>query len=311
MNLKITVVVPLFNKAANIGACLNSLQKQTVRPYEIIVIDDGSTDKSYDIAKYELSSYQGKCRLIQQKNAGVSVARNVGADMAETEFVAFLDADDLYYPEFIDKSIKLIKDFPDCALYCFGHKIKDDEIGVFTPRNGLPVGFRGLVADFFKASTKGPIAKSSKIVVRKNTLLQIGGFPEGKKTGEDLYVWIMLALNGKVAYDDFKSTLVVQEPDQSRFGRKGSILYPLIFFAESQNKKKLTQSAYNYLWHVTINTVVGSKLNFDSKTALLKVRYALKIFGCRAFLLLSLVILPQSFFKALKKYKRKKLSSPI
>ncbi|MFZ9033203.1 MAG: glycosyltransferase family 2 protein, partial [Anaerohalosphaeraceae bacterium] len=106
--LKISAVIPAYNAEKYIARSINSVLNQTCPVDEIIVVDDGSTDSTAEVIK----SYGGKVRYIHQQNAGVSAARNTGIQAATCEWVAFLDADDEWLPEKIERQVENIKNNP-------------------------------------------------------------------------------------------------------------------------------------------------------------------------------------------------------
>ena len=116
----ISVVIPLYNKAQSIRKTLDSVLAQIYTNYEIIVVDDGSTDDSANVAEATLREckvYGVECRgrVIRKANGGVSSARNAGILAAKGEYVAFLDGDDLWHPEYLATLHQLIVDYPDDA----------------------------------------------------------------------------------------------------------------------------------------------------------------------------------------------------
>ena len=114
MNVEFSVVVPLYNKEREVGAALDSVLGQRRLPREIIVVDDGSTDGGAAVVGGYTSPL---IRLVTQKNAGVSAARNRGAVLARSEYIAFLDADDRWQPGYLEKMAFLIEQYPDCGAY--------------------------------------------------------------------------------------------------------------------------------------------------------------------------------------------------
>ncbi len=131
----ISVVIPLYNKAAEIGATLRSVMCQTQPPREIIVVDDGSTDGSAEIVER-----MGSCAvtLVRRSNGGVSAARNEAMRMASGRWVALLDGDDMWYPDYLKGMASLIARYPDCGAYGSGFYVECDGRRTLgdTPRNG-------------------------------------------------------------------------------------------------------------------------------------------------------------------------------
>jgi glycosyltransferase involved in cell wall biosynthesis len=256
------------------------------------------------IAKQLLKQYKGNYRIITQKNQGVSLARNRGFELAKTDFVALLDADDQYQPDFIKKSKKLLKDFPEGDLYCFAHLVKHEKAGLFYPKFAIEKNFRGYLNDFFLASLKSSIANCSKTIIRKKALQKFGGFPKNVKEGEDLYVWIMLALNGKVVFDScYVGAIIVKESDQSRNMRVNQIPYPIIYFGNKDLKNILNKSAKTYLWKIVFNSILASKIRFRYQEAFNRLWAAKNIFGFKILKLVPLLLMPSFFYPTLRKIK--------
>ena len=105
----VSVIIPVFNGVRFISDAIKSVQAQTCSDFEIIVVDDGSTDKTGDVVR-ELASEDKRIRYIYKENGGVSSARNTGLEHASGEYVSFLDCDDTYEPGFMGKCIETIGD---------------------------------------------------------------------------------------------------------------------------------------------------------------------------------------------------------
>ena len=110
----ISVVIPLYNKEKKIEYTLKSVFTQTFQNFEIVIVDDGSTDNSVEEVEKFTDS---RIRLIHQTNAGVSAARNRGIEAASGELIAFLDADDVWMPEYLATQYGLYQKYPECSVY--------------------------------------------------------------------------------------------------------------------------------------------------------------------------------------------------
>lgn len=122
----ISIVIPLYNKEKSIVATLQSVLAQTYTDYEVIIVDDGSTDGSADIVREYVRTLQiddFKIQFLSQDNAGVSAARNRGIWEARGEYVTFIDADDLWASDYLETLVSLIKDFPNAGLYAIGYRV--------------------------------------------------------------------------------------------------------------------------------------------------------------------------------------------
>lgn len=198
--MMISVVIPLYNKEKQIAYTLQSVYNQTFQDFEIVIIDDGSTDGSVaEVEKFRDS----RIRLIHQQNAGVSAARNRGIGEAKGELIAFLDADDEWKPEYLASQYYLYQKYPDCSVYACNYEFRDLD-GKVTPTiiRKLPFsGDVGILTNYFEvASCSNPPICSISIMVKKQAIQDIGGFPVGIKSGEDLLTWARLAIENNIAY---------------------------------------------------------------------------------------------------------------
>ena len=112
---KVSVIIPLYNKGKYIARALDSVFSQTYQDYEVIVVDDGSTDNGPEIVK---QYNDPRLRLIHQENAGPGAARNKGISESKGEFLSFLDADDEWLPEFLEEGIYALSENPQCSSFC-------------------------------------------------------------------------------------------------------------------------------------------------------------------------------------------------
>jgi glycosyltransferase involved in cell wall biosynthesis len=196
----ISIVIPLYNKEHQIANTLQSVFGQTFTDFEIIIVDDGSTDNSSSVVS---SINDTRIRLIHQNNAGVSVARNRGIAEAHGEFVAFLDADDEWKPDYLATQVKLVEEYPQCDIFATNYEFCNDSGKVTsTIIRRLPFnGTSGILSNYFEvASNSHPPLWTSAVMVRKSAIESIGGFPIGIKSGEDLLTWARLFVNCEFAF---------------------------------------------------------------------------------------------------------------
>lgn len=196
----VSIIIPLYNKEKYIKRTLATVFAQTFTDYEIVIVDDGSTDGSVDVIK---SINDPRIRLIQQSNAGVSAARNRGINEAKYNLIALLDADDEWKPEYLQTQMDLVNKYPQCDVFCCNYEFKNAE-GKVTPTiiRKLPfTGNNGILSNYFEvASCSHPPICSISIMVRKAAIQSVGGFPVEIKFGEDLLTWARLALSENIAY---------------------------------------------------------------------------------------------------------------
>ena len=124
--MRFSVIIPLYNKEPYVGKALQSVLDQSFIDYELIVVDDGSTDESARVAGEVLSKAAVDCQLIRQENAGVSAARNNGVARSKGDYLCFLDADDWWDPSFLAEMSALIDEYPDAGIYGTGYIIVNE-----------------------------------------------------------------------------------------------------------------------------------------------------------------------------------------
>ena len=195
----ISVIIPLYNKETGIATALRSVLAQTYQDFEAIVVDDGSTDRSATIVK---SINDPRIRLIHQQNAGVSAARNRGIAEAKGEYIAFLDADDEWMPEFLGEIVALQREFPECKAQATNYVFNSRGVKSQTILRKIPFkSERGILTNYFEvASCSHPPVWTSAVCIERELLQEIGGFPVGVKLGEDLLVWARIAMRTHWAY---------------------------------------------------------------------------------------------------------------
>lgn len=192
-----SVVIPLYNKVEHIENTIKSVLDQTFNDYEIIVVNDESTDKSEDIV---LGFNDKRIQLYNQKNQGVSVARNLGIEKSKGKLVAFLDADDYWFPSHLEELVNLYYNFPDCGMYCSRYKIKTTKNHFQIPYyNGIESSYRGIVANYFSSNRPFRITWTSCLAIPKVVLEKIGGFTSGVTNGQDLELWTKIGIKYQVA----------------------------------------------------------------------------------------------------------------
>ncbi|MBR1644412.1 MAG: glycosyltransferase family 2 protein [Bacteroidales bacterium] len=215
----ISVVIPLYNKVDTIVRALQSVASQTFTDYELIVVDDGSTDGGTEVVLQWSKTHGQSLRLLRQENRGVAAARNHGVREARGTWVALLDADDEWRPDFLSAVARLIQQYPTSVLCATSYLRKTtEEPAQRATLRGLPFeSDEGSLDDYFSVSLQSePPVCSSAVALRREVLLSVGGFPEGITQGEDLLTWARMALQGPFAYSRYAlATLHVEHPATS------------------------------------------------------------------------------------------------
>lgn len=193
----ISIVIPLYNKASTIQYAISSVLSQTIQDFELIIVDGNSTDGSFEIA---LNINDPRIVLFKQHGKGVSAARNQGVEKARADIVAFLDADDLWEPDFLETILQLVKKYPEAGMYGTAFSVCKNNNPLRTV--SLDTDEDGVLLSYFSDFTNAghPIIITSAFAVRKSAFIDVGGYSETLRIGEDHDLFGKLALYYPVAY---------------------------------------------------------------------------------------------------------------
>lgn len=196
---KVSVIVPTYNRADRLERALNSIVSQTYQDFELIVVDDGSTDKTSQLMK----SFPKAQYFYIKKNSGVSKARNVGLAFAKGELICFLDSDDLWKEKKIQIQSLWLENNKDSQI-CY-----TDEIWV---RNGVRVNpmnrHRKYSGDIFRHCLGLCIVSPSSVMIRAKLFDEIGNFDESLPACEDYDLWLRIA--SKYAFHFIEEPLIIK-----------------------------------------------------------------------------------------------------
>lgn len=203
--MKVSIIIPLYNKAPYIKKALETVCSQTYQDWECIIMDDGSTDGSAELAE-QIVSKLVDCRfhLLYQSNAGVAAARNNAVKQSSGELLCFLDADDWWKPTFVEEMVRFAEQVPSAGLWASNY--------IYYKPGKTHVGVTNVVYDdashtifnYPKSYTQGtgmPIWTGA-VMMRRSVFDEMGGFPLGVRLGEDFLLWAKVALRYPVAFLD-------------------------------------------------------------------------------------------------------------
>lgn len=197
---RISVVMPVFNKAAYISRAIESVLTQHFHEFELIVVDDGSTDQSANVIRTFADS---RVRFLQQPNSGVSAARNTGIRHANGQLIAFLDADDAWEPSFLEEIDQKAREAPNSQVYGTAFQVRErdgtlqryhaTEIATLSDKNGY--------LDYYECVSRGiyPLLPSSTCVKRSAFEL-CGLFDTTLQIGEDIDMFLRILAQGTAIY---------------------------------------------------------------------------------------------------------------
>lgn len=252
----ISVVIPLYNKENAIAATLQSVLAQTYTDYEVIVVDDGSTDTSAEVVQ-SLMDKSNKIRLVQKPNGGVCSARNRGIIEAKGYYIALLDGDDLWAPTFLEEQVILIHDYPKAGMW--GVNTAFIRGGKYYKwEQGMGEGYRDYVENFF-GTKHNDLFCSSSVVIRRDVFEQVGYFDERISASEDLDMWFRIILRYPVVFYD-KVLVCYNQDAENRVATDTGVRVPLTKDMRYYIEKFSNDCKNNKVFSRYLNTYVAVHL---------------------------------------------------
>jgi glycosyltransferase involved in cell wall biosynthesis len=196
--LKVSIIVPTYNRAHLVTETIDSILAQTVKDFELIVVDNESTDNTEEVIK---SYTDGRIRYFQHQNNGlIAVNRNYGISKANGEYIAFCDDDDLWMPEKLERQIKLLDLNKELGLVYSDSYIMDENgnLGRYTLLSGSKL-FRGNVFDKLFQSNFIPMPT---VMIRREVLSKVGGFDPKYRIAQDYDLWLKIAEHYPIDFTD-------------------------------------------------------------------------------------------------------------
>jgi glycosyltransferase involved in cell wall biosynthesis len=182
-----SIVIPYYNKSAYIVRCIDSILSQTFTDYEVILVDDGSTDNGIDLISKKYGDF---IKIFHQDNQGVSAARNHGIQKAKYKYIALLDADDAWHPQYLESVNGVITTEKEVKIVgC--HYSRD--LSFFENKHTIPSYFK--FENYFKKAIRNTYFTSSSSVIEKSFFDENEGFNTNLKKGEDHDLWFRVLLN--------------------------------------------------------------------------------------------------------------------
>lgn len=234
-----SVIVPLYNKEQYIKDTLLSALAQTFTDFEIMVIDDGSTDNSSAVVQ-EIND--NRIVYYKTKNSGVSSARNTGIERATGDIIAFLDADDHWEPNHLETLYRLYKENPQAGMLCSRYVIKIGG-GVITKPvyQGIEDNYSGIVNDAFYSSLINRVAVTSCVAIPKYVFEKTGLFNTATTHPEDTELWIKITIAYPVAITD-SYTMVYNFDLPQSWSRASMKSRKIMDFNQFKNDEKTNKS---------------------------------------------------------------------
>jgi len=186
--LNISVVIPAYNAEKWIGRAITSVLKQTVKPAEVIVVDDGSHDGTNAVVK----SMGDRVRYIHQANSGAALARNRGIEESNAEWLAFLDADDEWLPPWVSTQENILKNCPHVMWSCCNFEFAGN--GISSRKQSYEIAnFLGAVR-YFDVTVRGLVTVTSGFLIHRGVFDKVGMFKSEMQSGHDTDLWSRIAM---------------------------------------------------------------------------------------------------------------------
>lgn len=194
---KFSVVIAVFNKEKYIADTLKSVLTQTFTDFEVVILNDGSTDNSEaEILKFK----DTRIRYFLKENSGASAARNFAIQQANSEYIALMDADDYWYPFYLEEQNRLLLDFPEESVFATATEIKRNGKTFTNSYSIKTMGKDSILVDYFEASQLDSVLLSISTVLKKNVFENVGWYNPKIKSGEDTDLYVRIGLKYKVVF---------------------------------------------------------------------------------------------------------------
>lgn len=270
----VSVIIPSYNMARYVGEAIESVLAQTYKNYELIVVDDGSTDNTAEVVKKYLKPQA--VSYIHKENKGISVARNTGIKASRGEFIAFLDADDIWLPEKLEHQIKFMDSdkvgIVGCGAYIINEKgeIFDNFIKKTYPNRSLLLGVLNM---------KNVVSGGSEALARKKCFDVVGIFDENLKSSEDWDMWLRIAYHYDIVFVE-KPLVKIRErtnslcsPSNAQKMLDSDLLVLSKLFQHTKTNVFLRRKSYSYRYYAAAIAYKETKDVVGTRRYILKSLY--------------------------------------
>jgi glycosyltransferase involved in cell wall biosynthesis len=256
-----SIIIPVFNKEKFVAKTLESVLVQTFSDFEVIVVNDGSTDDS----ETEILGFKdGRIKYFSKKNEGVAVARNFGIEKALADYICFLDADDYWYPNFLETMERYASELPDQKVFASKIEIETKNKRVMA-KYSVDGNSGFVIVDFFKASQKECVLWSSCTCLHKSVFEKTGTFDTRIRHGEDTELWIRIGLQFPIVFINKVLARYVYDPGS--ISRNLAYFFEPYTFAKYALAEKKNPDLKKYMDLNRFSAVIKCKLSGNLKTA--------------------------------------------
>lgn len=253
-----SIIIPLFNKENFVENTIQSVLDQTFQDFEIIIINDGSTDKSEEKVFHFKDD---RIQYISKQNEGVSTARNLGIEKATASYITFLDADDYWYPDFLSVIYEKIKQFPNQKVFSGAIEIETKKM-TFPAQYSIQKTNDYELVNYFNASLKETVICTSCAAFHKSIFEEIGVFDPKIKSGQDTDLWIRIGLVYPVLFS--WKILARYVYDEKSLSKNNNLLKAKLDFSKFTELEKTNSDLKYFLDLNRFSLAVKNKLASDT-----------------------------------------------
>ncbi|TXE19004.1 glycosyltransferase family 2 protein [Psychroflexus gondwanensis] len=258
--IQFSVVIPLYNKANYIQNCLESVLKQTHKEFEVILVNDGSTDGSETVVQRFQDS---RIRLVHQENKGASAARNKAISLAKHEWIALIDADDYWYPNHLEELQNTIEQFPKADVVCNNYEILLEKDYVKHPTFSIEYPLKAqYIEDYFKGSLIDPIAWTSALSFTSSIFKKVGEFDTNIKSGQDIDLMVKFGLAATIAFNP-KVTMRYHRKTENNLSDETGLREKLNYIDNHRSEEKKNPPLHQYMDINRFSLAIQAKMAQD------------------------------------------------
>lgn len=245
----VSVVIPAYNADWCVGKAIDSVLAQGFRDFEVIVVNDGSTDDTATV----LSAYGDAIRVVHQANGGLSNARNTGIRESRGELIAFLDADDWWLPGKLEKQMTLMESCPEVGFTSTTARVEDPDgrlVNIWACAQ-----WQGPFLVHLFGSNADVAGSGSAVIAKRSLFKQVGGFDESLRSLEDIDMWMRLA--AVAAYTCIEEPLAVILKHTSSMSRNLEVMRDAAIRVMEKNRHLLPASHQGAYWRACMAGIHG------------------------------------------------------
>lgn len=262
-----SIVIPLYNKEQSVTNTLQSVLNQTFTEFEVVIVNDGSTDNS--VEKVEAFN-DPRIRLIHQANAGVSAARNKGIKEANYEWIAFLDADDLWMEDHLSTLIDMIETYPEHKAFCNSYVLSSKRSNLSLDNDEVKI-----IDDYFVEAIKYHFFWTGVVCLHKSLFEKVGYFNTKLSRGEDLDVWMRIGRYYSIIWRNRITAIYNQETENKATKKKTNLENSIVFYLDFKSKNR---NEIKYIKQIVIGKIKSLLYQKEFKSAMkLCLKYNIKL----------------------------------